>query len=265
MIIQAVLNVAYRFLSNLVQGKNHKLNICEIEQFVFYHEIVPGSVTSSKNIVSFLQCIFRFCFFYQLSPTMKTLNVIFLSAVIALLFSACKKEKSCPGFDDADMIEFSYQKLDTLMFESESDERFQVYIEQISRSEPYEYECRDLYGICPCINYVEAIATDSRTATPYVFLRMEQSDVSDMQYFKYNVWGFEFEFDFVNELPFIDDMDMFSHYGSFLMDGKVYYDVVVVNSQDDEAAAVSQVFFTKREGVIRFVEKASGIAWNLRE
>ena len=86
-----------------------------------------------------------------------------------------------------------------------------------------------------------------------------------MQYFRYNVWGFKFEFNFINELSFIDEMDMFSHYGSFLMDEKIYYDVVLVSAQDDEAAAVSQVFFTKREGVIRFVEKESGIAWSLRD
>lgn len=194
---------------------------------------------------------------------MKPGNIVLLSAVVIALFSSCRQDKSCPGFDETDMKEFSYQVPDTLIFENEDSEQFEVYIKEINRSEPYEYECRDLYRICPCINYVEAVANDSRTSKPYAFLRMEQSDRSDMQYFKYNIQGFEFEFDFINELPFINEMEMFAHHGSFIIGNKVYYDVVVITNSDDEMPEIYQVFFTKKDGVIRFIEKESNMAWNI--
>lgn len=202
--------------------------------------------------------------FFNIKPNkMKPSNMILFSAMVIAIFSSCRLDKSCPGFDEMNMKEFSYQAPDTLIFVNEDSERFEVYIKEINRSESYEYECRDLYRICPCINYVEAVAKDTRTAIPYAFLRMEQSDRSDIQYFKYNIQGFEFEFDFINELPFINEMDMFTHHGSFIVGNKVYYDVVVITNSDDELPRIYQVFFTKKDGIIRFIEKETSMAWNI--
>lgn len=179
-------------------------------------------------------------------------------------FLSCKKQKSCPAFNPKDAAEFSYTKPDTLIFENEESEQFKVFISSIKMSESYTYECKDLHNICPCINYIEALATDSRRTKQYSFLRMEQSDVSDMQYFKYKVRGFEFEFDFRNELPYIDQMEHLKYYSSMTIGSKKYKDIICITNFDPEnTSAIYQVFFTKNEGVLRFSEKTSNQAWSL--
>lgn len=195
---------------------------------------------------------------------MKTKHLVQLSVIALSLLSSCKVEKNCPGFDEADMKEFSYQEPQTLTFENEDSALFEIVITEIIMSESYDVECRDLYRICPCINYVEAVATDPSASKPYVFLRMEQSDVSEMQYFKYTLKDFEFMFDFVNELPHIDEMDMFTYHPSFIVGSKAYYDVVEITNTDEESPGISRVYFTKKDGIIRFIEKDSDMAWNLR-
>lgn len=196
---------------------------------------------------------------------MKIKNLIMLSALVITFISSCKTEKSCPGFDEADMKEFTYQAPKTLIFENEDSALFEIVITEIIMSQAYDYECRDLYRICPCINYVEALATDTRTSMPYVLLRMEQSDVSEMQYFKYTIMGFEFMFDFINELPYIDEIDMFSYHPSLIVGNKTYYEVVAITNTDEESPGISKVFFTKKDGIIRFIESESDMAWNLRQ
>lgn len=164
-----------------------------------------------------------------------------------------------------DLAEFTYRNTDTISFENDSAGLFQIFISQIDYSLPYTYECRDLYNVCPCINYAEAIATDTKTPVPYTFLRMEQSDVSDMQYFKYNVRGFEFEFDFRNELPCIDQMDQFKHYSSMAIGNVVYDDVIVIFNVNIGGPDISRVFFNKQNGVLQFIERSTNTAWRLKK
>ena len=196
--------------------------------------------------------------------TMKNLSFVVISLVIFSLFSSCEKQKSCPGFDASDISEFNYIESDTITFENETSELFQLFISHIDLSLPYTFECKDLYNVCPCINYIEALATDTKSENTYSFLRMEQSDVSEMQYFKYNVQGFEFEFDFINELPFIDQMDHLKHYSSFAIGDVVYQDVIVITTLDIETVNIFQVFFNKQNGVIRFIEKSTNSVWSIK-
>ncbi len=195
---------------------------------------------------------------------MKNLIFLVISFMIFSLFSSCKKQVSCPGFDASDISEFSYIEPDTITFENENSELFQIFISHINLSLPYTYECRDLYKTCPCINYIEALATDTKSLNTYSFLRMEQSDVSEMQYFKYNVQGFEFEFDFINELPYIDQMDHLKHYSSFAIGDKVYQDVIAITNLDSETVNIFQVFFNKQNGVLRFIEKSTNSIWSIK-
>ena len=195
---------------------------------------------------------------------MRNLIFVVISLMISSLFSSCKSEKSCPGFDDGDISEFTYVESGTITFENEASELFQIFISQINLSTPYTYECKDLYKVCPCINYIEALATDSKTPNTYTFLRMEQSDVSEMQYFKYNVQGFEFEFDFINELPYIDQMDHLKYYSSFTIGEIVYHNVIAITNSDVETVNISQVFFNKQNGVIRFIEKSPNSVWSIK-
>jgi hypothetical protein len=194
---------------------------------------------------------------------MKRTAILTLSILFLILTTTCKKQKSCPGFNISKFTEFCYQQPVTLTFESQEQEQFIVTISSIFQSLPYNYECRDLYGICPCLNSVEAKATDSQTTTEYSFAKMELSDVSEMQYFKFNVKGFEFEFDFINELPHIDQMDNFSFYPTITIGNQIYSEVVVVTNQNQDQSGISQVFFSKQFGVLRFTEKVSGKVWSI--
>lgn len=196
---------------------------------------------------------------------MKCLFIAVISVLLLILFSACKQEKSCPAFDMDDQAEFTYNKPDTISFENESAELFQVFISQINFSLPYTYECRDLYKICPCTDYAEALATDTKTPVSYSFLRMEESDVSEMQYFKYNLQGFEFEFDFINELLYIDQMDHLKHYSSFIIGDSVYEDVIVITNMNFETTNIFQVFFNKQNGVLQFIEKSTNSIWRIKD
>ncbi|MDA3824206.1 MAG: hypothetical protein PF450_16560 [Bacteroidales bacterium] len=193
------------------------------------------------------------------------LHLVLFSMGFILFFSSFKQEKFCPGFDSNDVSEFSYSESDTLIFENENLDVFQVFISEISFSESYTYECRDIYKICPCLNYMEAVATDTKTMLPYSFLRMEQSDVSEMQYFKYNIQGFEFEFDFRNELSHTNEMEHLQYYPSFTIGDAVYSDVVLVTNFDLQTSDISQVYFNKQNGVLSFVERSTTSVWNLKK
>jgi len=195
---------------------------------------------------------------------MEKISLLIISVLPFILCSACKKEKSCPAFDTSDTVEFTYKNPDTISFENESAELFQIFISHISYSLPFTYKCKDLYNICPCINYAEAMATDTKTQVSYSFLKMEQSDVSEMQYFKYNVQGFEFEFDFINELPYIDQMDHLKYYRSYAIGNIVYEDVVIITNRNDGITNIFQVFFNKQNGVLRFIEKSTNSIWSIK-
>ena len=126
---------------------------------------------------------------------MKKTIIISGLILICTLFS-CKVDKNCPAFDPSDLSNISYKMLDTLKFTDQQEAVFNIYIQTINQSAAFDQECVDLHKICPCLNYVDVLATNSNSADSYVFLKMEQSDVSDMQYFKYQVMDFYFEIDF---------------------------------------------------------------------
>ncbi|MBU0488479.1 MAG: hypothetical protein KKA07_11995 [Bacteroidetes bacterium] len=194
----------------------------------------------------------------------RKLVLIFTSVMCFVAISSCKKQKSCAGFSTSDISEFTYIHSDTLTFENSASGLFQVVFTQVNFSEPYSYECKDIDRVCPCINFIEAMATDSKTVTPYSFLKMEQSDVSEMQYFKYNVQGFEYEFDFINELPYIDQMPHLAHYSSFTIGNVAYSDVILITNQDLSTADIFQVYFNKQNGVLRFIVKSTNEVWSIR-
>lgn len=188
---------------------------------------------------------------------------VYIMFFLFFIIYACKKEKKCPGFDMKDSIEFCYLLPDTLIFENEVSEKFQVFISRINISEPYTYECREIERVCACINYIEALATDTKNSNQYTFLKMEQSDVSEMQYFKYNVQGFEFEFDFINELPYIDQMDHLTYFNSLKVGNLIYNDVILITNNDLSEANIYQVYFNKQNGVLRFIENSTKKVWNI--
>ena len=178
------------------------------------------------------------------------------------LLISCKKQKDCPPFSSSDLEYIPYETGDSLNFINQQGNAYQIIITGIDQSEAYDYECRDLHGICPCINYAEVISTNTETHDPVVFLRFEQSDVSDMQYFKYQVMDYHFEFDFRNELPYIEDFPFIQFHDSLLVSGGFYYNVVEINNTDDPVSVISKVFFNENHGILKFIEK-SGTDWSL--
>jgi hypothetical protein len=198
--------------------------------------------------------------FFRLS----SIRVAALFLTLTLIFSNCKKEIECSGFNTSDSSEFTYTIPDTLTFKNETSGEFQIVIKDIILSEPYTFECRDLYKICPCNNYIEALVTDTKTQTPYTFLKMEQSDASEMQYFKYNVQGYQFEFDFINELPYIDQMDHLTYYSTITLGNVSYNEVIMITNSDFETNDIYRVYFNKGNGVLRFIEKSTNQIWTIQ-
>jgi len=187
--------------------------------------------------------------------------LVFLLSLSLLL--SCAKTKHCPTFNETDMTHMPYKKADTLLFKNASDSVFEIYLQSLVKSEAYSYECKDAKKMCPCINYVEVRATDTKRSTLYPFLKMEQSDVSEMQYFKYQVLNFSFEFDFKNELPYISQIPHMSLIGTMNIGNQTYSQVVEIVNDDLSSANISKVYFNKNNGLLRFVEKSSGTIWDI--
>ena len=79
-----------------------------------------------------------------------------------------------------------------------------------------------------------------------------------------SVTTFPFEFDFINELPYVDQMEHIKHHSTYTIGNVSYNDVVVYNNYDSEKPIIQQVYFTKREGVLQFVEKGNGKVWTIQ-
>jgi hypothetical protein len=186
-----------------------------------------------------------------------------LSLFIILSVFSCKTEKDCPAFETNDLKYFAYHAGDTLRFTNAASEIFEIYIEQIKTSDSYSFECNDLYGICPCINYAEAIATDNRSSDSYILLKMEQSDVSEMQIYRYRIMDYSFEFDFKNELPYIAEMEHLTFLGNFSVGGKIYENVVKISDLGNSSEMVEAVFFNQKNGLLRVDEKSPDSIWEI--
>jgi hypothetical protein len=189
---------------------------------------------------------------------MKKLGILIIFSVIFLSF--CKTEKDCPAFELVDLQNITYHSGDSLIFENQQSDTFSIIINQVNLSQAFTYECKDLYKICPCINYAEVNSVNSNSSETYVLLRMEQSDVSDMQYFKYNILDFYFEIDFNNELQYVDQFP-YLDLETITVNNVVYDNVVVYSNLEDTSTLVDKVYLTKQHGILRIALK-DGTIWN---
>ncbi len=190
---------------------------------------------------------------------MKTLSL--LTVVVMFTFLSCVKHKDCPAFNDNDLSFVPYQIGDTITFTSTNQEKYSIYIQAYDKSTSYSFECKDLKGICPCTDYVSVIACDSENTTNYTFLQLEQSDASDRQYYKYQLKDFYFEFDFRNELPYIDDFPNIKLISSTSIANTTYNNVVELTNIYDDNASVLKVYFTQTHGIVKFIEKHTATEW----
>ncbi len=200
---------------------------------------------------------------YELMGNKQLVIIVFFILASVVFFSACRKSVNCPAFDTDDSIHFAYNNLDSLIFVSTNDDTLEIYMQRVETSEAYSYTCKDLYGICPCLNSIKLIVKDSRNANPYVLLEMEQSDRSALQSFTYTVLGFEFEFDYTNELPYIDEIEHIDYIGNLEIKGKLYSGVVLLKNMDLSPANISSVYINKENGILGFTEKNPVLTWSL--
>lgn len=194
----------------------------------------------------------------------KTTSILFLIILgIFVFLSACRKTINCPAFDADDSIHFAYNNLDSLVFVSNYDDTLEILFQSVEMSKAYTYSCKDLYGICPCLNSIKVMVKDSRNANSYVLLEMEQSDRSALQSFTYTVLGFEFEFDYINELPYIDEIEHIDYIGNKEIKAVQYTGVVLVKNMDLSPANISAVYINKENGILEFTEKNPLTTWSL--
>ncbi|MDA3904790.1 MAG: hypothetical protein PF484_01825 [Bacteroidales bacterium] len=190
---------------------------------------------------------------------MKIIRLFAVSFLIFLL-AACQRDKKCPEFNPDDLSHIAYNKFDTLIFTNQKNDTFSIYLQNFNLSSSFEQHCNFNEFVCPCLNYVELIAQNSPMGFSYVFLKMEQSDASDMRYFKYRVLDFDFEIDFDNEVNYIDDFPYLELLENFTINNTVYYNVVIYSNLDNSSSEISNVYLNKTNGILQ-IETKENIVW----
>ena len=185
---------------------------------------------------------------------MKKLVFYVVIVIMALYFLACTRTVYCPPFDEDDLTLVPYNVDDTLRFVNIDSELFEIVIKEISPSEPYNYRCRDLHNICVCENSVYVLARDTKRSFDYWFLTILQNDRSTQQSYWYTVLDFGFEFDFINDLPYIDMMENMVLIGDLQIGGVIYEDVIEATNQYGWGSDIIKVYFNQENGILKFID-----------
>ena len=191
---------------------------------------------------------------------MKTTR-IFQLIILLLLNTGCKHEKTCPQFNTDDLDLVPYAETDTLTFVSQENEFFSIYIQHFDYSESYQVEYRGFKEEA-CLNYLEVVASDTKNDTEYTFLKLEQSDVSAMQYYKYTLMNFYFEIDFDNEVPYIHEIDYLDLIPALTLGDTTYTDVIIYQDLHHASPIIHSVYLSKKDGIIKFTEDESSNEWS---
>lgn len=185
------------------------------------------------------------------------ISIITLFIIFAL--SNCKTETQCPAFDNKDLKHIAYNENQNIVFRSNHyDEEFEfvIHISEIKPSQSFNQKCEpDLYNQCPCANSVEIIADYDCDCEPFVFVKMEQSDVSELQNFHYNLLDFEFDIDFDNDLKYANDIPYLDFLPVFIMNDTLYKDVAVITNLDNLESEIIKVYVNKKDGILQFEDK----------
>jgi hypothetical protein len=59
-------------------------------------------------------------------------------------------------------------------------------------------------------------------------------------------------------------MDHLRYYSSLTIGDVVYQDVIAISNLDVETVDISQVFFNKKNGVLRFIERSTNSVWSIK-
>jgi len=192
---------------------------------------------------------------------MKAVRVIALSILVLIQFS-CKRDKECPAFNSSDMQHIAYNAFDTIKFINPQNDSLFIYLQDFQFSKSFKQDCDFADFVCPCINYVELTAKNSKDDIPYVFLKMEQSDASDVRYFEYQILDFDFKIDFDNEIAFADDFPYMELIDNLIINQKTYINVVIYTNTENQVSNVLKVFLNKENGILR-IQTKENIIWDL--
>ena len=184
------------------------------------------------------------------------IGVSIITLFLIFAFSSCKTETQCPAFDNADLKHIAYAENDDIVFRSiHHNEEFEIkiHVAEINSSQSFNQKCEpDLYNQCPCANSVEIIANYDCDCEPFVFVKMEQSDVSELQNFHYNLLDFEFDIDFDNDLKYANDIPYLDFMPVFFMNDTIYEDVAIITNLDNPESEIIKVYVNKKDGILQY-------------
>ncbi len=173
---------------------------------------------------------------------------------------SCSNKVDCPAFDENDLKDIPYKVGDTLKFQDLQENIKMIIVKKIKQSDAYTYKCKDLNALCVCTNYAAVIVDYLSNGKTDTLLKYEQSNKSDMKYYKYKIEDFYFEFDFENELPYIDNFEHIFLIDSLEINNQILTEVLVIRNISDVSSNISKVYFNKKFGILKYQEK-NGNVW----
>lgn len=185
-----------------------------------------------------------------------------LTLIMLFLVSfSCSKKVDCPAFNSFELIPSSYVEGSEVIFKNQENNIKKYEIVEIILSENYSFDCKDLNKICFCESYATIFVSNENDKL-FEFLKIELNDNNNQQVYRYTIMDFNFEFDFVNDLPNLHYFDNIDLVEEFEIDNEQYHQVVVLHNNDSESTSiVDKVYFNKEYGILKIVEKANNIAW----
>lgn len=191
--------------------------------------------------------------------------VFFISLLMTVfLLSACSEETNCPAFKEYELVPGIYREKSIITFKNNKDELLKFEIGPVTYSDAYSYKCKDLHNICPCEKSAVVNASSVHYDNHFVLLRIELNDKNNQQVYRFFIQFFKFDFDFENDINYIDHIENMSIIDKIEINGKQFTQVIVVTNTDEELQSnIEKVYFNKEYGIIKFINKESGNTWEL--
>lgn len=187
--------------------------------------------------------------------------VIILVAALFLTGLSCNRNVECPALSDDDFANFPYHAGDTLKFFNEQLGTKLLVVNEIHRSEAYSYACRDLNRICNCEQYAEALLQPTNDTTLFMSLKMLLQSTNNTCRFYYSLMGFQFEFDFENDAPYVYLMPDIFFEDNLVVSDSLFSNVYRIENTNFSVSNIHRVYFNRETGIIRFDEYIGGHIW----
>ncbi len=213
----------------------------------------------------FVNLTTEFCHIFAKNRFQMKNEMFFVSLIMAAIaFSSCSEDINCPAFKPYELVPEIYRKDKIVTFKNQNEELIRFEIGTLNFSDAYSYKCKDLHNICPCESSAVVYASNYGNDNMFRLLRIELNDRNNQQVYRFSIFFFSFEFDFVNDIKHIDIMDNISIIDEMEINGKQFQQVIVVTNNDEEIQTnIKKVYFNKKYGIIKFINKESENTWEL--